>query len=380
MPAPTRRATAHTLSSVRMGSFPGLEGGHDALLRPFLESPDEETARAHLSELLERHASPLVRDVVRGQISERAGGSADADDVHSGVLLRLTAHLWSLRAEPDAEPLASFAGYVAAAAHNGCHAFFRSRYPQRSRVRNKLRYVLTREPGLALWAGERHAWLAGRSAWKDRPATAEAAMRLADAGGRIGPRPFPELVRALIDQAGAPCRLDQLADAVGRVLGVSDEALSLSEESEVASSLESRLADQAPPPGEQIDRRRYLERLWSEICELPVHQRAALLLNLRDEGGSGMLGLFPVTGVASQARIAEVTGLSPDRLEALWPRLPVDDEWIAAELRVSRRQVINFRKCARERLARRMRKAATEKHEVRGITDSRSDSSPVAGG
>ena len=37
-------------------------------------------------------------------------------------------------------------------------------------------------------------------------------------------------------------------------------------------------------------------------------------------------------------------------------RLPVDDEWIARELAVNRRQVINFRKCARERLARRMRK------------------------
>lgn len=357
-----------------------MEVGHDPLLRPFLESPDEETARACLSELLERHASPLVRDVVRGQVPDRSSGGADAADVHSGVLLRLTAHLWSMRANPAPEPLASFAGYVAAAAHNGCHAFFRNRYPQRSRLRNKIRYVLTREPGLALWAGERHAWLAGRSAWRDRPAGADTAARLAEAGGRLGPRPFPELVRTLIDQAGAPCRLDQLADAVGRVLGISDEAVSLSEESEFASSIESRLADPAPSPAERIDTRRYLERLWAEICDLPSHQRTALLLNLRDEGGSGMLGLFPVTGVASQARIAEVVGLSADRLTELWPRLPVDDEWIAGELRVSRRQVINFRKCARERLARRMRKTPAEKREVSGITESRPHSSPVARG
>ena len=167
---------------------------------------------------------------------------------------------------------------------------------------------------------------------------------------------------------------------MGRVLGVSDEAVSLSEESEVASSMESRLADQAPPAGEQIDNRRYLERLWTEICELPAHQRVALLLNLRDEGGSGMLGLFPVTGVASQARIAEAIGVSADRLAELWPRLPVDDEWIAGELRVSRRQVINFRKCARERLARRMRKPPPANNGVRGITDRRPDSSSVARG
>jgi hypothetical protein len=363
-----------------MGSFPGPGVGHDPLLKPFLESPDEDAARAHLSDLLERHASPLVRDVVRGQVPDRPSGSADSSDVHAGVLLRLTAHLWSLRADKDAQPLGSFAGYVAAAAHNACHAFFRNRYPQRSRLRNKLRYVLTREAGLALWTADRHVWTAGRSAWKDRPADAGSAARLQEAGGRLGPLPFPELVRTLIDQAGGPCRLDQLADALGRVLGVSDEAVSLSEESEVGSPLESRLADQAPSADEQIDTRRYLERLWGEIGELPVHQRTALLLNLRDEGGSGMLGMFPVTGVASQAEIAAVVGLDPGRLEDLWPRLPVDDEWIAGELGVSRRQVINFRKCARERLARRMRKPPAEKREVRGITDKRSDSARLVGG
>jgi hypothetical protein len=58
----------------------------------------------------------------------------------------------------------------------------------------------------------------------------------------------------------------------------------------------------------------------------------------------------------------------------------VDDEWIAGELGVSRRQVINFRKCARERLARRMRKPPGGKMIVSGITDGRADSSPVARG
>jgi DNA-directed RNA polymerase specialized sigma24 family protein len=359
-----------------MGPLPGSGVGHDPLLKPFLESPDEEAARAHLAELLERHASPLVRDVVRGQVPDRVGGPADAADVHSGVMLRLTAHLWALRKDAEAEPLAGFAGYVAATAHNACHAFFRSRYPQRSRLRNKVRYVLTREPGLAMWPGERHVWLAGRAGWKDRPSLAEAGPRLAEAGARLGPRPLPELVRALVDLAGGPCRLDQLAEAVGRVLGVSDDAVSLSDEGDGAPSLESRLADPVPEPGEAIDTRRYLERLWTEICELPRHQRAALLLNLRDEGGGGMLGLLPLTGLASQERIAEVIGLTADRLSQLWPRLPVEDEWIAGELGVSRRQVINFRKCARERLSRRMRKDPSEK-QVRGITDNRSDSAPV---
>lgn len=330
--------------------------GHDPVLRPFLESGDDETARHHLAELLERHASPLVRDVVRGQVPERLGGASDASDVHSGVLLRLTAHLWALRAADAPAPLESFSGYVAATAHNACHAFYRSRYPHRSRLRNKLRYALTRGSGLALWTDDRQSWVAGLAEWTGRRAAPESAGRLAEARGRTGPRPFPELVRALVEQAGGPCRLEDLAEAAAHVLGVNDEALSLSEESETSAPLESRLADGRPDQGEQLENRRYLERLWSEIVTLPPHQRTALLLNLRDPNGSGMLGLLPLTGVASIAAIAATLGLSEERLHELWPRLPVDDEWIAGELRVNRRQVINFRKCARERLARRMRK------------------------
>jgi DNA-directed RNA polymerase specialized sigma24 family protein len=330
--------------------------GHDPLLRPFLDSADDEKARHHLAELLERHASPLVRDVVRGQVPERLGGAADASDVHSGVLLRLTAHLWTLRSSADAAPLESFSGYVAATAHNACHAFFRSRYPHRSRLRNKLRYVLTRGAGLALWSDERQSWLAGLAAWSGRKAAPDAGRRLAEARARTAPGAFADLVRTLVEQAGGPCRLEELAEAVAHVLGVTDDAVSLSEETETSAPLESRLADTRPSQGEQLESRLYLEQLWSEILTLPPHQRTALLLNLRDPNGSGMLALLPLTGIASLAEIAAALGLSEQRLLDLWPRLPVDDEWIAGELAVNRRQVINFRKCARERLARRMRK------------------------
>jgi hypothetical protein len=331
--------------------------GHDPLLRPFLDSADDERARQHLAELLERHASPLVRDVVRGQVPERLSGAADSSDVQAGVLLRLTAHLWGLRADGDAAPLESFSGYVAATAHNACHAFFRSRYPHRSRLRNKLRYVLTRGAGLALWTDDRQSWVAGLAGWSGRKSSPEAARRLAEARGRTAPRPFADLVRLLVEQAGGPCRLEELAEATAHVLGISDDAVSLSEETETSAPLESRLADGRPSQSEQLENRMYLERLWSEILTLPPHQRAALLLNLRDANGSGMLGLLPLTGIASLDEIAGALGLAGERLRELWPRLPVDDEWIARELAVNRRQVINFRKCARERLARRMRKS-----------------------
>ena len=92
---------------------------------------------------------------------------------------------------------------------------------------------------------------------------------------------------------------------------------------------------------------------------LPLRQRRALLLNLRDETGAGAIELFPMTGVASIRRIADALELDYTGFAELWPSLPLDDRDIAARLGLDRQQVINLRKSARARLARRTRTAST---------------------
>ena len=106
--------------------------------------------------------------------------------------------------------------------------------------------------------------------------------------------------------------------------------------------------------GEESDQRAWLTRLWSEICELPVAQRQALLLNLRDENGDSALELAPMAGIASIREIAGILQMEDSELAALWNRLPIDDLAIAERLSVTRQQVINLRKAARARLSRRM--------------------------
>jgi hypothetical protein len=105
----------------------------------------------------------------------------------------------------------------------------------------------------------------------------------------------------------------------------------------------------------QVEKRIFLERLWQELRELPRAQRVALLLNLREADGGGCLALFPATGVATLRQIADALELSAERFAELWPQLPLDDATIAGLLKLKRQQVINLRKSARERLARRLK-------------------------
>jgi DNA-directed RNA polymerase specialized sigma24 family protein len=117
----------------------------------------------------------------------------------------------------------------------------------------------------------------------------------------------------------------------------------------------SRLADPAPDAALAFERRTYLSILWQEIRQLPQRQAAALILHLRDSHGRDAASLLPLTGTASLRDIARAMGLAPEKLAEIWHRLPLEDAAIADLLQVTRQQVINLRKSARERLARRMR-------------------------
>jgi hypothetical protein len=58
--------------------------------------------------------------------------------------------------------------------------------------------------------------------------------------------------------------------------------------------------------------------------------------------------------VAGIRQIAEILEFPAEEFAAMWNVLPMDDLAIAAKLGVTRQQVINLRKSARERLLRRI--------------------------
>jgi hypothetical protein len=91
------------------------------------------------------------------------------------------------------------------------------------------------------------------------------------------------------------------------------------------------------------------------LQQLPLNQRAALLLNLKDPGGRGCITLFPTTGVATLRQLADALEMSAEGFAALWNELPIEDARIAELLGLTRQQVINARKSGRERLARRLK-------------------------
>ena len=344
----------------------------DPSLRPFLSATDETEQERLLGMLISEQAGPLIRDIIRNRLRFRVGGGAisdvpDGDDVYGEVVVGLVRRLRESKANPDAEAIRNFRSYVAVTALNACHDYLRQKYPQRCSLENKLRYLLVRSPEFALWQNETGNWLCGFARWKDEKAKLHRAdlinqlredsrmfLPASVSNAEVGRLKPGGQLAAVFNWAGSPVELGELITIMANLWGIKDTPI---ESYDGDDQLFEKIADPRLRSDTILELRISLEQLWKEICQLPPRQRAALLLNLRDELGRNIISLIPDTRTAGFQEIAEVLNIPLEQFHLLWPKLPMDDATIAELLGATPRQIIRLRKCARERLTRRMKPA-----------------------
>lgn len=323
---------------------------HDPCLTAFLASSSDDEAWRALDDLLNGDLAPVMREAVTRQMARSRWMAAHIEDVLAELRVKLTQKLWSLRGGAG-EPIENLPAYCAIAGERTCYAFLRKQFPERTRLRNRIRYAVSHHPSttialddVGIWRCRSHGIRLAAEPGSTRSLIDSPATYAADHG--IDPEtPLPALVATLLDSCDEPIELDRLVDAVASMLGISDASPIIPLE---------RVVDPAVPITAVLEQRASLQEVWREVAALPLRQRIALLLNLRDSDGGATLPLLPSTDVVTMAAIAEALGVSDTELTALWADLPLDDLTIAARLGVSRQQVINLRKAARARLARRL--------------------------
>ncbi len=270
-----------------------------------------------------------------------------------------------LREQPDEQPITDLRGLAAIIAHRTCSRWMRRQFPERHALKNRLQYLLTRQRGLALWQEGDRKLVAGFAVWQGRKKAVSAA-RLTDLSDDEGllahhirrlksgrAQELGDALAAVFNHLGGPVDFDDLVSAVAALLGIRDQPIESITEDEDALAFQAAAAE--PGPAWQVEKRIFLQRLWEELQQLPLNQRAALLLNLKDADGRGCIALFPATGIATLRQLAGALAMSADQFAELWNDLPIEDARIAELLGLTRQQVINARKSGRERLTRRLK-------------------------
>ena len=336
----------------------------DQLLLKFIEATDEEQADLWLVTLIDEHAVPIVKEILGSSLhfhlSNSAASTQDANDLFNDVITNLLARLRNIRSDRTLGAVTNFRGYIATTAYNACNLYLRKKYPRRSRLKNRLRYLLSHDARFALWMNEASGLICGSAQWRDKGAASPQRLfekirqdpvewiqtaGLASVG--IERAQLSNLLNALFQSCGTPLKLDELVNIVADICHEKDQP---------DESLDTMTQLAAPTLDFEImlEQQHLLASLWQEVCELPPRQRLALLLNFKDGQGQDLVSLLPYTRTATIEQIAKAIDFPLVEFLRLWNKLPLDDTTIAGLLGATRQQVINLRKCARERLERRM--------------------------
>ncbi|MEO8434000.1 MAG: hypothetical protein ABI596_03835 [Pyrinomonadaceae bacterium] len=341
--------------------------GSDVLLLPFLQAVDHGTAESLLTQLIQEHANPIIAGIIKSKLrvslsaSQGDQDNQDALEIAGDLRATLIADLRAVQQNSDQNLITSFRDYVAVKTYSACADYFREKNPHRRRLKGSLRYQLRHDPGFALWRDANNHWYAGRSEWQGSTSApgqlpapgAVLAMFSTRNAQEVTPA---ELLSAIFEKVGRPVSFENVVTLAAEIWQIADTPLESLDDPE-------REPERDSVAGVDIllEQRRQVEKLWTEVCELPVLQRVALLLNLRDAQGGSALFFIPHLGIASPYQIAATLELPVEEFSRLWNNLPLDDSAIAQMLGITRQQVINLRKTARERLARRMKKGETLK-------------------
>ena len=340
-----------------------LEAHIDNLLEPLVLPAGDAQTDEFLAQLIATHAEPVIKGIIRYKLHLNihfATERSEADDIYQEAVVQLLAGLQKLREQPDRHPISNLRGFAAIIAHRTCSRWLRRQFPERHALKNRLHYLLTRVRGFAVWRDENDKLMTGFAVWQGRkePTTPRRLKEIADEDELIGQvhllksSQAGDALAAIFDYLGGPIEFDELVAAVVSMLKIRDQPIESADQNQ--ESFEFR-ATAEPDTAWQVEKRMFLQRLWEEVCQLPRSQRAALLLNLKDADGRGCIALFPATGITSLRQLADALELSAERLAELWMELPIEDARIADLLGITRQQVINARKSARERLTRRLK-------------------------
>jgi len=344
-----------------------------AELAQHFRTADPEESEILLESLILNVVAPLVRQTVKRRFSSaRHTTPEDFEDVCadsvSAVIVRLR------RYREGATEIADFESYTATVASNTADRFFAARAPQRARLRNRIRYVLTTDPRFAIRESEGGGWLCELTGQGMHSGPLTAKLHAV----KPAAKKLPELIRELLAAAPGPLELTELTTLAAHTLGISDQAESVDD-------LAGFLPDGSIRFAHTAELRDWLRRLWAEVGDLPLLQRVALLLNL----GSGAASKGDVTlcavadlGIATFRTLAARLEMTEAELAAIWNDLPLGDNEIAARLRLERQQVINLRASARQRLTRRMAaidNASPHTNWSRTNTGAQSDTGGIGG-
>jgi hypothetical protein len=337
------------------------------LLLAYLSEKNENLASNILEQLIIK-IRPLIEKIVGANLHSLLASPPhfsqlqDIPDVRQEIIIRLLTYFSSLRKQIEPNIIKDLNAYVAKVSYNCCYEYKQRKYPQRFRLKKKLQYLFTHHPSLGIWQDESQEWFGGLRDWGGDLQHWQ--IQSQQRTQQLLTDPLPKALQNVVDPTlRKKSAVEQVVDLftwsnqfihLGDLITIFQKWWNLTDETVQFEEYFIQQPSDVLKVEIALESSHKLKAVWSEITLLPLAQRRALLLNLRDSIDRELVTLLPALKVASLREIAATLEISPDNLGRVWNCLPLTDRKIATHMGLEPRQVINLRRTARERLIRRI--------------------------
>lgn len=322
----------------------------------FLRSGDSGHSEEILAALFRDELEPAIKGVVRRSMrvslrpDDGSPANQDASDLVSEVKILLLKKLRRIK-EAESPQIENLTAYAISITQNAYYQYLRNKHPNRLKLTNQLRYLLSHHERFSIWKNSADDWVCASSSQIHDPMK-EVTSEFLEANVKYESKSranLIELAERVFQTVDGPIRFSDFITIVAELMGIKERR----EVAELENVVDTA-ADNQDYVLKRLENTEFLKRLWEEMGNLPRRHRAALLLNLRNNVGEGFITLLPLTGIASIGQIAEMLEFSLEEFTRIWNDLPWDDLKIAEHLKLTRQQVINLRQSARAKLRRRL--------------------------
>jgi len=331
----------------------------DALLRAFMEAGDEAERDAALGALLDGQVVGQVKRFFQKRINAVEDVSSfrfarlDAEDLSNQTLAEITAALVRRREFPATTPIGNLGAYTTAICKAVFAEFWRERFLEYNKLKNRIRYLLKSRP--ATFASAQNSdkkiicSLVGTSDGHSALPSEKIVGQIRESHPNFSLLDETALLTATLSAADGWLYLNEAVEIVANLRGIKNlEPLEVVEPGGPESN------DVFVESSSVRDKYLFeLDFLWREIGSLSRYQRLALLYNLRDESGHELNCVWFESGIATLGELAVRFEVETHEMPSLLSELPYSDQRIAEVLNIEGRSVANLRKVARDYLKRR---------------------------
>jgi RNA polymerase sigma factor (sigma-70 family) len=338
----------------------------DNLLLPLLNAQNEQERQQCLDKLLTIHAVPIVRQVLRQHnffvsaegVSE---SNPDAEDLYQEAMTRLIEVLHEN--QHSLASIENFGGYVRKVVSNLCADFFRSKSPERARLKDRVRDVFRRHKNLMSWQYENEI-LCGFAAWRntgkrviadDMESSLEDFLPARFANEDVKIVPLSRTVVELLDWIGGPVEIDALVRMLVYVLDIKEQQSESSDDERVAAKFDIHSLGGQRSTELHVETNELLGRLWSVVKGLPAKQRDAFAFRFDDQTGNNLFALLLAAEIVNWNDLARGMGRPIAEISRLRTLMPMDTATAAHELNTSRQNVSKWLHHAMRKLRRKLK-------------------------